>query len=198
MSLNKILQEKKRFRRNLFFGGVKRQVYDRLASRYFLEHYNHAMITRSYLRCLLYNEIDCPVKSDIIENVDETPINKRILYVLLERTNANFGLNISALPSKKWMIAALNATSPNHELVIFLRIKNVTLERVLNIDEQLQELHDYRDILNVLNNKKTEWERTIKDEWNILVKMVLIYHVDLLQTSYSFLNTADNLIQYIN
>lgn len=111
-----ILKMRAKIERDIFFQGSKKDVYERLQMSYLLENYNHPLISRMYLRRLILKEIECPRPMDSFPSDYLLPLSRRELFLVLLRTGTNLGLTLNILPSKKWLIAALRRTNPQHIL----------------------------------------------------------------------------------
>lgn len=187
----KYFQENQKIERDSFYGGTKKEVYKHLKEIFFLETYTHPMITRSYLKHVNDGTFECPPQDALIEKSEHCNFNKRVLFVLLTKTELDFGLEITKMPSKKWLIAALSYAIPNSPAIFLLEIKKniyTTFYEGESITEQLNSLGELVIMTNNLNKKLKE---ELKEDWNMLVKDQLIIKMASLIEGYAFLIPSD-------
>ena len=112
------IRNQARAQRDIFFYGDKGSVYDSLKMIFYLEEYTHPMITRIYLKLLFDGNIACPETGHSRTTDKSLRVRKRLLFSLLSTTGRDLRINIQALPSKSWMMAALRMSLPEHPLVL--------------------------------------------------------------------------------
>lgn len=164
--------------RDIFFHGSKKDVYQRLQASYLLEDYKHPLISRMYLRRLVLKEIECPRPVDSLPSDELLPLSRKELFLVLFRTGVDLGLELNALPSKVWLVAALRRIDPDNIFCIiandyfdFFRLWELNQITIDSVGEGIIFLHEQCAIASIQDstNRKELYKALIKNKLNTIL-----------------------------
>ena len=192
-----------RFENDIKYGGSKSEVYFSLTRTYFIEPMAHPAVTRKYLRLLDNGRIDNPEHEDVLSIVIPDFLTKHTLYFMLDQVHQHvhgnvlrLGIKVTALPSKQWLLAAINQLDPENQFLRQLVMLNELQSSISGTGDNL--LATCENLSTLLKQYIMSLQHYVTEFIKTKIYNLVIIKLDRLLQAYPFINLTQALQQKLD